>query len=413
MPLAAALRRLAPARCSPAWPPAAAGPRRAAPPTSWSTAGSGPATPPGPGPARVAVVGRHGRRRGRQRRDRRAGGPGDSRAGQRRRDGRARLHGRPPALHRRRIPARQRRPAARQLARGIHRPAQGVRHRAAPGRVDPGRRLGPRALARRAAPAPGVDRLGDAEQPGLRLPPRRPHGAGQLGRASAGQDRTARTRDIPGGVIVRDPVRASRPASSRTRRWSRSSALVAEPTAAAARRGAAACAGACRRPRGDGLRPRERAARPTSAPTCGRRRRARSPPVRRSTSRSSNWRAVADTVARLGRGDDWVWIGGVKGYVDGSLGSTTALFYAAVRRRPVDPGRAHGRPRTPCAPGSARRTPPACRSRCTRSASAPTGSCSTSTTASPGRTGSATAASGSSTPSTCRREDIARFARSA
>ena len=39
------------------------------------------------------------------------------------------------------------------------------------------------------------------------------------------------------------------------------------------------------------------------------------------------WRQVADTIARLGRGDDWLWIGGVKGYVDGSLGSTTALFY--------------------------------------------------------------------------------------
>ncbi len=41
-----------------------------------------------------------------------------------------------------------------------------------------------------------------------------------------------------------------------------------------------------------------------------------------------DWKRVADTVARIGRGDDWVWIGGVKGYVDGSLGSTTALFYA-------------------------------------------------------------------------------------
>jgi predicted amidohydrolase YtcJ len=35
---------------------------------------------------------------------------------------------------------------------------------------------------------------------------------------------------------------------------------------------------------------------------------------------------VADTLARIGRGDDWVWIGGVKAYVDGSLGSRTALF---------------------------------------------------------------------------------------
>jgi predicted amidohydrolase YtcJ len=40
-----------------------------------------------------------------------------------------------------------------------------------------------------------------------------------------------------------------------------------------------------------------------------------------------DWKRVADTVAKIGRGDDQVWIGGVKGYVDGSLGSTTALFY--------------------------------------------------------------------------------------
>jgi predicted amidohydrolase YtcJ len=40
-----------------------------------------------------------------------------------------------------------------------------------------------------------------------------------------------------------------------------------------------------------------------------------------------SWKQVADSVERLGRGDDWVWIGGVKGYMDGSLGSTTAFFY--------------------------------------------------------------------------------------
>jgi predicted amidohydrolase YtcJ len=38
------------------------------------------------------------------------------------------------------------------------------------------------------------------------------------------------------------------------------------------------------------------------------------------------WRRVADTIGRLGRGDDLLWIGGVKGYMDGSLGSGTALF---------------------------------------------------------------------------------------
>jgi len=39
------------------------------------------------------------------------------------------------------------------------------------------------------------------------------------------------------------------------------------------------------------------------------------------------WRAVADSVAAHGAGDDWVRIGGVKGYMDGSAGSRTAYFF--------------------------------------------------------------------------------------
>ena len=39
------------------------------------------------------------------------------------------------------------------------------------------------------------------------------------------------------------------------------------------------------------------------------------------------WRAVADSVAAHGAGDDWVRIGGVKGYMDGSAGSRTAFFF--------------------------------------------------------------------------------------
>jgi len=41
----------------------------------------------------------------------------------------------------------------------------------------------------------------------------------------------------------------------------------------------------------------------------------------------ANWKLVADTVAKYGVGDDRLRLAGVKGYVDGSLGSTTALFY--------------------------------------------------------------------------------------
>ncbi|MBA3318696.1 MAG: amidohydrolase, partial [Gemmatimonadales bacterium] len=52
----------------------------------------------------------------------------------------------------------------------------------------------------------------------------------------------------------------------------------------------------------------------------------------------SKWKDVADSVARLGRGDDWVWIGGVKGYMDGSLGSTTAYFYQPYQDDPSTPG---------------------------------------------------------------------------
>ncbi len=40
-----------------------------------------------------------------------------------------------------------------------------------------------------------------------------------------------------------------------------------------------------------------------------------------------SWRAVADTVQRAGPGDDWVRIGGLKGYMDGSAGSRTAYFF--------------------------------------------------------------------------------------
>ncbi len=40
-----------------------------------------------------------------------------------------------------------------------------------------------------------------------------------------------------------------------------------------------------------------------------------------------DWRRVADTLRADGPGDDWLRLAGVKGFVDGSLGSTTALFF--------------------------------------------------------------------------------------
>jgi predicted amidohydrolase YtcJ len=51
-----------------------------------------------------------------------------------------------------------------------------------------------------------------------------------------------------------------------------------------------------------------------------------------------DWRRVADSVRLHGRTDDWIDVNGVKGYVDGSLGSTTALFYQPYADAPTTGG---------------------------------------------------------------------------
>ena len=50
------------------------------------------------------------------------------------------------------------------------------------------------------------------------------------------------------------------------------------------------------------------------------------------------WRQLSDTVRANGVGDDWLRLAGVKGYVDGSLGSTTALFYEPYNDAPATKG---------------------------------------------------------------------------
>jgi predicted amidohydrolase YtcJ len=52
----------------------------------------------------------------------------------------------------------------------------------------------------------------------------------------------------------------------------------------------------------------------------------------------SEWRRMVDTVQTNGVGDDWLRIAGVKGYVDGSLGSSTALFYQPYNDAPETSG---------------------------------------------------------------------------
>lgn len=52
----------------------------------------------------------------------------------------------------------------------------------------------------------------------------------------------------------------------------------------------------------------------------------------------STWERLRDFVAENGRGDDMLWWGGLKGFVDGSLGSTTAWFYDPYADDPTTSG---------------------------------------------------------------------------
>ena len=52
----------------------------------------------------------------------------------------------------------------------------------------------------------------------------------------------------------------------------------------------------------------------------------------------ASWKRLADTVKARGHGDDWVRIGGLKGFVDGSIGSHTAAMLEPFTDAPNDRG---------------------------------------------------------------------------
>ncbi|HET7460251.1 MAG TPA: amidohydrolase [Longimicrobium sp.] len=52
----------------------------------------------------------------------------------------------------------------------------------------------------------------------------------------------------------------------------------------------------------------------------------------------STWQRLRDEVAARGRGDEWLRIGSLKGFVDGSLGSHTALMHRPFDDAPADSG---------------------------------------------------------------------------
>jgi len=137
---------------------------------------------------------------------------------------------------------------------------------------------------------------------------------------------TAATKDIPGGVIIRDartgqptgilkdnaqgPVYAAMPAPSTEQQ----DAALARALAFAASKGVTATNYMSAPPSWLGAFQRARAAGTLTVRV-------------KMFFPIAYWRWVADTVAAIGPGDDWLRIDGVKGYMDGSLGSTTALFF--------------------------------------------------------------------------------------
>ena len=164
---------------------------------------------------------------------------------------------------------------------------------------------------------------------------------GHMGLANSAALRAARiskaTEDIPGGVIVRDPRTGEPTGILKDAAMEPMYRAIPEPTAAqrdaalrralayAASKGVTAFAHVSVAPADLGTYLRAKKAGALTA------RAALYFPL-------ETWHTVADTVAKFGRGDDWVWIGGVKGYVDGSLGSTTALFYSPYNDDPKTSG---------------------------------------------------------------------------
>lgn len=52
----------------------------------------------------------------------------------------------------------------------------------------------------------------------------------------------------------------------------------------------------------------------------------------------SQWEVLNEKIAREGTGDKWLKVGGLKGFVDGSLGSHTAAFFEPFTDAPADTG---------------------------------------------------------------------------
>lgn len=159
--------------------------------------------------------------------------------------------------------------------------------------------------------------------------------ANSLALAAAGIARTS--RDIPGGTIVRDPKTGAPTGILKDGAMDPVYAVVPEPTAPqvdtglaramqfAASKGVTAVASVnASWPQVAGLlRAKERGTLLIRV--------ALYPPL-------ADWHRVADSVAKRGPGDDWIRLAGVKAFVDGSLGSGTALLFEPYADDPTTSG---------------------------------------------------------------------------
>ena len=151
---------------------------------------------------------------------------------------------------------------------------------------------------------------------------------------------TRATKDIPGGVIVRDPRTGEPTGILKDEAMEPVYAVIPAPTD---EQRDAALERALDHAASNGVtavRPRERRPRRPRRLPAGRSGRHAHGAGRALLPASAIGSRSPTPSPRIGRGDDWVWIGGVKGYMDGSLGSTTALFYEPYNDDPLDLRRA-------------------------------------------------------------------------
>jgi hypothetical protein len=147
---------------------------------------------------------------------------------------------------------------------------------------------------------------------------------------------TRESADVPGGTIVRD-ARGEPTGVLKDNAMDRVFAVIPPPTAAAAD---SAVLAAMRFANSQGIVAVSAVSSSWSEVAAFERARARGTQTVRVSlyPALADWRRVADRVKAQGPGDDWIRVAGVKGFVDGSLGSTTALFFEPYLDAPKSSG---------------------------------------------------------------------------